>query len=299
MSAERGDVAVRHEATGTSSPITRRAALPRAGKYGAVLLVAAALAVIVAARFGATINNDVAWYIYSAGAFQDGGRLYDSIFFEVNPPLMLYLTVPGVLLARLTGLFEVHAYVLSVFVIVTFSLLLGTRVLSDAPARHRHAYLVFSFLVLVILPASDFGQRSHVMVCLALPYLLLIAGRLLEGASLPRWHVAAVVGAVAGVGFAIKPHYLLLMAALEGMLLWRTRRLLCVFRPETLAVAVVVALYAGTVLVFTPEYLTRIVPYALEVYNSGYHNPIGFVLARPETLLVPLAVVAHWRVRRA
>ena len=137
MSAKRGDVALRHEASGTSSPITWQAALPRVAKDGAVLLVAAALAVIVAARFGATINNDVAWYIYSAGAFLDGGRLYDAIFFEVNPPLMLYLTVPGVALARLTGIALVPAYVLSVFAVVILSLWLAAAVL---PGRqpHRH-----------------------------------------------------------------------------------------------------------------------------------------------------------------
>ncbi|MGH6885825.1 MAG: hypothetical protein ACREGK_07110, partial [Geminicoccales bacterium] len=281
------------------SPAATRSAPAGIGGRGVVLLIAALMAGALASKLGHTINNDVAWYIYSANAFLNGARLYDDVFFDVNPPLMLYLTVPGVALARVTGLFPVHAFVLTVFAVAASSLWLGARVLSDAPAQHRRATLIVAFLALIVVPAGDFGQRSHLLVCLALPYLLLIAVRLQEGAPAPGWPLAAVVGAAAGLGFAIKPHYLLLPAALEGLLLWRTRRLLCVLRPETLSAGAVVALYAGAVLLFTPEYVTRVVPYALEVYNGAYHNGLGVVLARPETLLVPLLVLVHCRARRA
>jgi hypothetical protein len=57
--------------------------------------------------------------------------------------------------------------------------------------------------------------------------------------------------------------------------------------------------YAVAVVLFTPEYLTRVIPYALEVYNGAYRNSWSFVLARPETLLVPVAVLLHLRARRA
>jgi hypothetical protein len=280
------------------TPVTG-SALARLGERCAIPLIVMAMAVAFASKLGHTINNDVAWYIYSANAFLNGGRLYDDIFFEVNPPLMLYLTVPGVALARLTGLFSVHAYVLTVFAVAALSLWLGARVLSNRPAPDRQACLVFAFLVLVILPAGDFGQRPHLMVCFALPYLLLVAGRLHDGNAASGTLFAASVGAIAAIGFSIKPHFLLLPAALEGLLLWRTRRPLSVLRPESLALGAAVALYGAAILVFTPEYVTRVVPYALEVYNAAYRNGLGFVLARPETVLVPLAVLLHWRARSA
>ena len=43
----------------------------------------------------------------------------------MNPPLMVYLTVPGVMLARLTGLLAVNGYLLTVFAAVGVSLWLG------------------------------------------------------------------------------------------------------------------------------------------------------------------------------
>jgi hypothetical protein len=262
------------------------------------LLIAALLAVLLAFKLGHTLNNDVAWYIHSAEAFLAGGRLYDDVFFEVNPPLMLYLTVPGVILARLTGWFPGHAYVVTIFAALTGALWLSARILPAMPGRERHLLLITAALALALLPAGDFGQRSHLMLCLVLPYLLLVASRLsAAGPGCSLW-TAVVAGALAGLGSAIKPHDLLLPAAVELLLLWRTRRIGCLLRPESLALAVAVALYALALLVFTPEYVTRVVPYALEVYNGAYRNSLGVVLTRPETLLAPVAILVHLRARR-
>jgi hypothetical protein len=264
-------------------------------KRGTGLLVASLMGLVAITKFGDTIHHDVAWYIHSAAAFLDGGQLYDDVFFEMNPPLMLYLTVPGVMLARSTGLFSVNGYLLTVFAAIGLSLWFGMRMI---PAPRRSVWLILSFFALVVLPAGDFGQRPHVMVALGLPYLLLVAR---------RWHdpgrdvaklFAIAVGASAGLGFAVKPHFLLVPAILELTLWYRTRRLTFV-RPEMLALCAVVALYIASIVVFTPTYLTRIVPYALEVYQIGYRNPLVLVLARPETILLLVLVYLYWRRRRA
>jgi hypothetical protein len=264
-------------------------------KQGPILLIALLMAIAITSRLARIIDHDVAWYIYTAGVLLDGGRLYQDAFFEMNPPLMVYLTVPGVIFARLTGLFPVQAYVLTVFAAIAFSLWLGARLL---PASGRYASLVLLFLTLSILPAGGFGQRPHVMVCFALPYLLLIAGRLHTGKAACGTALAVVVGATAGVGFAIKPYYLLVPAALEALLFWRTRRRVALIRPETLALGIVVASYAAAMAIFTPGYLTRAVPYALEVYDA-YHASLSVVLNKPQTLLLPLLVLVHCRTRRA
>ena len=83
------------------------------------------MAFVAVIKFGHTVDPAVPWFVYSAGAFLDGGRLYDDVFFEMNPPLMVYLTVPGVMLARLTGLLAVNGYLLTVFAAVGVSLWLG------------------------------------------------------------------------------------------------------------------------------------------------------------------------------
>ena len=79
---------------------------------GSALALAVMFAIVsLHFRFSTYINHDVAWYLYSAGRLLDGGRMYQDMFVDVNPPLALYLTVPPVYLARLTGMFSVDIFV--------------------------------------------------------------------------------------------------------------------------------------------------------------------------------------------
>ena len=77
---------------------------------------------VLVAPFLTHINHDVAWYLYSAGRLLDGGRMYQDIFVDVNPPLALYLTVPPVYLARLTGMFSVDIFIAYLCVLMLASL---------------------------------------------------------------------------------------------------------------------------------------------------------------------------------
>jgi hypothetical protein len=286
---------LRGHVPGTALLVSLRSVLAGIRERGPTLPIALLMALAMMIRLTHTIDHDVAWYIYTAGVLLDGGRLYEDAFFEMNPPLMVYLTVPAVILARLTGLFPVHAFVLTVFVAIALSLWLGARLL---PAPSRYVGLVLWFLVLAILPGGGFGQRPHLMVCFAMPYLLLVAGRLHSEKAACGTALAVAVGATAGVGFAIKPYFLLVPAALEALLLWRTRWRVALIRPETLALGIAVASYVAAIAIFTPGYPTRAVPYALEVYDA-YHESLGFVLLKPQTLLLPLLVLVHCRTRGA
>jgi hypothetical protein len=279
----------------------RSVVLRALGDARVVMALFAALITLGAAMWlFRTIHNDVSWYIYSAGALLDGGRLYDDIFFEVNPPLMLYLTVPGVAGARLFGVFPIHGYVATVFALMALSLALTSRVLSrmpDFPDTDRRGFLLLCLVVLVIVPAGDLGQRSHVMLMLALPYMALIALRA-RGESCGAGF-AVLLGVLAGVGFSIKPHYLVVPLVLELYLVVRSRKPGGMFRPETRALAGAVIAYLAAVVAFTPEYLGRVVPWALEVYNGAYRNDLVFVLARIETFLLPCVLFLQYRTREA
>jgi hypothetical protein len=200
------------------------------------------------------------------------------------------------MLARAMGLFSVSGYLLTVFAAIGFSVWLAMRMV---PAPQRSVWLAVFFFALVVLPAADFGQRPHVMVALALPYLLLVARRLHDADADVGQLFAITAGASAGAGFAIKPHYLLVPAVLELMLWGRTRRRLTLVRPELLALCAVVVVYIISIVLLTPAYLERIVPYALEVYQVGYRNPLILVLPRPETVLLPVLVYLYWRRRGA
>ncbi|MFP6742696.1 MAG: hypothetical protein VCD33_13910 [Alphaproteobacteria bacterium] len=208
---------------------------------------------------------------------------------------MLYLTVPAAAAARLTGLFVVDAYFLYVFAVIALSLGLTWQVLHGQQVLRKGLLTVAPF-VLIILPAGDFGQREPLMITLAMPYLAL-AIRRAERRSCSM-ALAVLVGALAALGFAIKPHFLLVPVLLEVYRLSYSRDPRGLLRAETLSLAAVVALYLASILIFTPDYVGRVVPFALEVYNAAYRNSLGFVMDRPEAWLLPGTLIVHGLTRR-
>lgn len=267
-------------------------------------LIALALAGGLAAQLSSLLNHDTAWYLYAGARLLEGARLYSDTFVEVNPPLGLYLTLPATALARWTGLSPVPVLVVYVYALIVLSLGAVWRLLraddGAAPVLRRGLVLVAA-LVLTVCPADQFAQREHFLMILALPYLLLAALRVADPAAAHRLPigVTAGIGAAAALGFALKPHYLLVPLALEAYRTALTRRPAAVLRPETLALAATGALYGASLPLFTPEYLDRILPYALEVYNTAYRNPLWINLWRMETVLLPLACLVHLATRPA
>ncbi len=252
------------------------------------------------AQLGAVINHNTAWYLHTAGKWLDGGRLYEDIFVEVNPPLGLFLTVPPVAASRSTGLFAVDLFVLYLYALIGMSLVMLWLLLrgrSILPASLRNGLILIAAVILTVSPADQFGQREHFLMVLVLPYLALAALR--AAGERASWPLTALIGVAAALGFALKPHYLLVPVSLEVYRIVMTGRMRTAMRPETLALAATCALYAASVALFTPDYLTRIVPYALEVYNEAYRNPLWVNLWRAETILLPLGCLVQLATRRA
>lgn len=245
------------------------------------------------------INHDTAWYLQAGAQFLQGGELYRNVFVEVNPPLGFFLTLPPVVVSHLTGLFVVDLFIAYVYLLILTSLAVTWQLLGVDPALSpvaRRGMLILATVVLTVCPADQFGQREHFLMVLVLPYLGFAALRA-RGLRLPC-SAALAVGLVAGLGFALKPHYLLVPLALEAYRLATVRRLNAVLRPETCGLAATVAAYAAIVLWGTPEYVTRIVPYALEVYNQAYQNPLLAVLWSIETIMIPAGCIVHFATRR-
>ena len=266
---------------------------------GAIAVAAVVVMASVYIQFTSLINHDSAWFLYSVDAFFEGGRLYQDIFFEVNPPLAFYLTIPPVYVSRVTGLFAPHVFIAYVFGLIAISLWL-VRYLLARHAGHsssvRRGVLSSALLALAVCPAVDFGQREHLMMILALPYMVLAAHRAIKGACRP--FVAGSLGAMAALGLALKPYFLLLPVALELYLLFAGRRLTGVLRPETLGLAGAGLLYGLALVWFTPDYLTRIVPFALQVFHQGFMSSPASALWRLETLFLPVLLILHVATRR-
>ena len=235
--------------------------------------------------------------LYAAERVVDGARLYVDVV-EINPPLIIALNLPAVLLARVLGISDILAYRA-----LTIATLAGALAFADwslrwilgpgADTLRRRLVLVLAFALFVAV-GNDFGQREHLLVALALPYVLLAVGRV-GGRAAPAGPALAA-GVLAGVGLAIKPHFLLVWAAVEGYAVWRLRAK----RPsyEASGVAAFLALYLAGVALLTPQYFGVVQLLGPAYFGFGHDSFLHVLVMAPSAPVFYLAVLAWAALRR-
>lgn len=178
----------------------------------AALLLALALAGLCVAAVGpAYVNHDAAWYLYMADRWIDGATLYRDVV-DTNPPLIVWLSTPPVLAARAIGASQPAMFKLYVFAIAAGMLAMALRIAGRSwPGRSFPVVACVAFLALPFAK-GDFGQREHFAVLLTLPYILMTASPLRFRAG-ESW----LAGVAAGLGFAIKPHFLAAWLLVESV----------------------------------------------------------------------------------
>lgn len=268
---------------------------PKLADALALAALLAALALVLFAALTAPMKDDVAWLLYVAGQWLRGGRLYQDLV-EVNPPLIIWIYALPVLAARGLGV-AAELVVEPLFA----AFVLGCAAWSAA-LLHGRAPLFGRWLpgfaaiavVLLLLPAVEFGQREHLLIAAGLPYFVLWARGVAKEREPPVAALAA--GALAGLFCALKPPYLAAYAVLELAGLWGGARL---FSRRSLAFLAAFGLYGLAVLVCCPAYVQSAVPLALALYG-GTDTPWGLLLAESAGLFggvgaVALLALLSWR----
>lgn len=216
------------------------------------------------------LNHDVAWYLYGANRMLDGARLYVDII-DPNPPLIFYLSILPVGMAHLFGWYQTITFKLCFVSIAFVSLALNGKLTKQivpiAPDLARKLFLLALAFIFFIFSEYDFGQREHLMFVLVMPYILASIGYA-QGRSI-RVNYALYVGALAGLGMALKPHFMLLWVSIElylklacpGRRSWR--------RPENLGIVMVFMIYSLSVLFLSREYFSIA---AMAVRTYGAYN---------------------------
>ena len=222
------------------------------GAYGVLLAVIIASGLAQALTLAPTC--DVVVLLHEAGRLMDGARLYVDLM-EVNPPLIVYLNLPVAAMARVLGISPPSLLPIFVFALAIGSLGLCHRLRSCLPTGLGQVALLIASTTLLVFVGGMFGQREHLMLILILPYAF-SAAILADGGPVPRG-LGTVTGLMAGVGFAIKPHFVpaflaveLYLGARRGFKVWG--------RAQAVAAWGCLFTYAAAVLALTPEYL----PYA-------------------------------------
>ena len=227
----------------------------------------------------------------------DGARLYVDVV-EVNPPLVIWLDLPLVAIARGTGWSEPAVYRGFVWLLALLSLGLSDRALRGldpaGPAWWRRALLVALTVLLAGMPAGYFGQREHLALILVLPWLLVSAARA-EG-GVPRLALSVGAGALAALGVGLKPHFLVLPAAVlaHGWTAGRGPRRV---PPEFVAMGGVLVCYAILALLLAPEYLGFVSRWG-GVYWDYVRRPLGTILAGDLKPITVLGALLFWPLAR-
>jgi hypothetical protein len=213
---------------------------------------------------GVHLNHDVAWMTHSARWLLDG-RAFGTEVLDTNLPTAWLPSFPAAALANL-GMSEALAVRLTVWAYflgcawLSFVLLAHNRRDDSAGVGWKCGVIVAATL----LPAFSFGQREHLAVMFAMPYLALAAVRLRGADVRSRW-VCVGVGVVAGLGFSIKPYFLAVPLLIEVVLLlrmgWTSWR-----RPEAIALVATVAAAVIFMIAVTPDYIWRTIPLVRTFY---------------------------------
>jgi hypothetical protein len=246
---------------------------------------AAAIAALVQS-FLVPIDCDVSWLITVNEKMLAGRRLYVDIV-EVNPPASIWLYTPFVWLAHALQL-RPEAVIAAAFIagaLATSALALRISTHLRSPPNPIIFFALLCFVEL-LLPLGTFAQREHAAILFAAPALTALAV-LAEKRPLSLG-LRVIAGLAAGVVIAIKPHFALAIVPAVALAAWQARALRPMI-PAAAAAVAVVALYAASVVVFTPEYL-QLLPMLRAAYLPLHEQWLIFL--RGPVVIVPLAIYA-------
>lgn len=238
------------------------------------------------------VNHDCAVNIHIGGIIAGGGLPYVD-FFELNPPLIMYLNAIPAAFAKSTGASPIVVFHLTVILLSVFSAWASGRMSAGnnadgiRPGAVMLAWAVFSH---VLLMKNGFGQREHLFALGFLPYFLIRWTRYEPGRISTTASLAS--GVFAALGICLKPHFLLMLLLPELFWLVRGRTIKQLIKPETLALAATGFIYPLHFL-FMPQAMTdsffgRWVPFISKGYDV-YNNPMPYLM---RTEVFAVAIIA-------
>jgi hypothetical protein len=252
----------------------------------------------VIAYFFPPINQDVGVILSVAERWMSGERLYLDVI-DVNPPPVFMLTLVPVAVAKVLPVSAADALMACVVALALWSAWTSYRLLSVlAVVGERTAqFLLLPFLlfILIVFPSEMFAQREHLMAVGMIPYLLLAAARC-ENKSV-AWSLALPIGVIATLGFALKPHFLVIPLAVEAYLLIVRGPRAALRDSMPWLMGGIMVLYALVAWLVTPAYFTFVLPLVMSAYEdiggTSYFKIItGKELAPYLFVLLPLTIAA-------
>lgn len=212
-------------------------------------------------------NLDVSWLLIASERLLAGGTFLDD-FFEVNWPMAIMIYCPGVWLSQLLGIDIYTGLVVFILVLIGGSVFAARqmllRIIPEFPAAT--GFLTVAYAWILCFPHHFFGQREHLAMALYLPFVIAAAGRA-AGRPLQSPVVEVGVSAAAAIGILIKPHFILLPAAVFIMRIVRERSWRVLRQPDVLTFLAFGIVYIASIILFYPGWID-VAKMALQVYSA-------------------------------
>jgi hypothetical protein len=247
------------------------------------VVIAALFALQAYLRFQADAFPDVAWFIYVADQLLHGKTLYVDIM-EVNPPLGIWLVVPGVWIAEklnIDGATAVYATMIAMSAVTIWLCDRSLQFYEVISKQTRRLILLIVAVAILFLPGAFFGEREHFMPLLFLPWLFL---RIVPNAATGRTSAELLfIGFLAGAAICIKPHSIFAPLLVEFMLFLRCRNIRSFVAVENFGATLFVIFYGLLIWFFAPKFLSEMIELGSKAYVPFYGN--GFVETLVGTIL--------------
>lgn len=241
------------------------------------------------------MNCDASWFVYGARKVLLEGGNYLNNYTEINPPLILYLSWPVAALSHYFHSGESFIFRGYVFLLAMISLSVCFVLIQKIFSRHLFngwLCITVTAFCMMILPIRDFGQREHLMIILTMPWFFSMALPLEKGAI----HAGAAffIGLFAGIGFFIKPYFLISFVFVEIYYAWRRKSLVACIRLDTLAMLLALLSYVAIIFFRHPDYLFVMLPMLSHAYFALFDYQWSEVLLNPGVPFYCLAVVMYF-----
>jgi len=240
------------------------------------------------------ISPDVSYLIHAAWMLFHGGH-YVSQIFETNPPMILYLYLPIHLLVKIGSsdiIFNMRLYILFLAFISFGTCFYLIKKAIPTNRFYQYSLSVTLLWILFLLPLYAFGQREHLWVILTLPYMFTMA-LFFENQLISR-KMRFIIGLFGGLGFALKPFFIIPLGFLELYGIFKKRSIFCVFRIESLTITGVIMGYLVSIFIWQPEYINIILPYVFKYYFPFLMKSFEKLLLRPEVLFCFGVMLVYW-----
>ncbi|MGH1455160.1 MAG: hypothetical protein ACRBDI_00090 [Alphaproteobacteria bacterium] len=225
------------------------------------------------------LDIDIAWLLQCLERFLNGGT-YTQDFYETNPPLSFLIYLPAYPLYAFLGLSVKPSILITFFIYIAISNITLFKLLQKTPLPPP----IIMAVICAILTAQtwgtgmNFGLKDHLIFVFLTPLCLY---QYLLTAQTTTIHKSISVPAtiMGGIALCLKPHYAIIPATFILHRLIKTKSIKpSIISTDTIGLILCGIAYILFIYMFTPDFISTILPEVSSLYGIDQPFPMGMNL---------------------